>query len=398
MHPSHSDQIHQAIFEAIQQEYVEFKKLSLTEEKDFFEILYNKVHGKPLRAKFIYLMALYLADRAQGNAKTVFLERQLPFILEAIISIQYYHNQILDQKGGVKTFQDINRNLIIVNLLKEQLYRYLEGVDAPDTSAVVGRVRQIFEYVDVGQYMDKHHNTYEALQKQHFDHPFKTEAISNFVDEGCIQQVLKLIQEVHSIENAHLPFLSLYLRRIYLSNCALFRLSTELVADVLQVDETTRLQASRFATLFGMVQQIVNDNCDLVPSKFRESTVEKGCEDAFSDLRNGTITLPLLIHLNRSSHGVIKTYLNETIGKPIVPAMEHRVFLEITDELSIYYSMTIGKELKNLVLTYINGTNETYKRVKDMCGMIDNNRFYRHFYSREQQYQWFENEYKRKNR
>lgn len=296
------------------QAYEQFNRFSHADsgQAPFFKILDSKVYsndGKrvdlPMRWRFAIAMHAWLSENGAPKRKLPpeFFEQQLPFILEVIISVQYYHNQILDRKGGVTTHAAINDNLIMGNLLKDQLYRYIDnlGLEDADRKKVIRSVRSIFEYVDIGQYIEKSCNTYEVYCSGQWSHPFVN--LDALVDADCIGEVTDVIQSVHPIQRT--DYLHIYLQRIYLTNAVLFKIATGLIAALLDVDREVQLQAGRFAGVFGMMQQVVNDNSDWVPSRFQESTVEKGCGDVFCDLNNKIVTMPTIIHFERNTDGKI---------------------------------------------------------------------------------------------
>ncbi len=367
----------------VQEEFYKFCQLNRTDYSDtsIFKILNRKVESRAMRANFIFTMYKFLKSEGgeEGCIPTMFFERQLPFILEAIICIQYYHNQVLDGKGGVTNAAAVNRNLVLGNLFKDQFYRYLNTValDSVTKLKLIDCVRSIFEYTDIGQYIEKHCNTYEAYCNQTFEHPFQ-DRVDELIESALFEEVEQIALSVIPIEEKYLPFLRIYLRRIYLTNTALFKLSTQLVAKLLTVNKAVEQKVVRFATFFGLMQQIMNDNCDFVPSICGETTVAKECEDALSDLRNRSVTLPLIIHLQRVPNGKTAKHFKE--NRKIL--MEEVFFEELTESWSIYFSMSIAKRINVLAQKRLDINSEEMKlTIKDMCEVINNNKYYKHFYN-----------------
>lgn len=105
-----------------------------------FDLLKTKVLGHdPLRARYADVMYQHLKtcrvsflsilkNAFQRRSLKKFFQYKLPFILEVIISIQYYHNQILDGKKGFERELTDDDKLIFSSLLREQLYRYLDTI------------------------------------------------------------------------------------------------------------------------------------------------------------------------------------------------------------------------------------------------------------------------------
>lgn len=378
--PTDSDDDGKSFRRLIIKAYRAFLLLSRADNESLplFQILHNKVYGNPLRGRFAYALYHWLTQHGAPKRQLPpeFFEQQLPFILEVIISVQYYHNQILDRKGGVTTHAAINDNLIMGNLLKDQLYRYIEHTALDEAGRVELRksVRAIFEYVDIGQYIEKSCNTFEAYRSGQWSHPFDYQ-LDAFIDGECLQEVIDIVQRVHPIERQ--DYLRIYLQRIYLTNAALFKITARLIAGLLEVEPEAKNQVVKFATLFGIMQQVVNDNSDWLPSRFQESTVEKGCSDVFCDIDNKIVTLPAAIHLERNKEGVILSIYENHKGTLFTEAIEEELFDEIAQYHSIYFSMTIGKQLGSLLVQY--SDNESY--MIDLCRFAGNNKFYQHYYN-----------------
>lgn len=376
--------------ESLKPELEKFESLSYASTSDPHSPIYGILHKKikdtttvsVVRAYFAFKMAQYLRHEG-GNIKRgykKFFDRQLPFIMEAIISVQYYHNQILDGKAGVTTSKAINDNLVTANLFKDQLYRYIEQLEITqfDRRKVKECVRSIFEYVDIGQYIEKHCNTYGALQNGSLNHPFEN-AIQKVIDTNYLETTFEIAKKWGRIEQCYDAFLKIYLERIYLVNAVLYQLLLLLITALMKNSNEVKKNCAEFAIYWGLTQQIVNDNNDLVPSIYGEATVEKICRDAFSDIRNKNVTLPVLIHLQRCPKSKIYDCL-EGGSDPIIE-MEEEYFREATKELSIYYSMTIGKKLKSIAIKILNQYNKVYPFIADMLRVAENNRYYKCFYN-----------------
>lgn len=371
----------------LQEEFERFTDLNRAKDPHFFAILHSKIYDKslPMRAHIAYLLFKYLEHEKEDQIAISkrFSKQQLPFILEVIISIQYYHNQILDGKAGVTTPEKINDNIIVGNLLKDQLYRYIEAkVDLPAKGILklTRTVRSIFEWVDIGQYLEKHCNTYEAMQNEDFNHPFEA-SVNNFVDEDCIAHFLNNIEQwVPEVDCYHHPFLTIYLQRIYLTNATLYKLTVTLIADLLGISLVCKEKLVYFITCYGMASQIMNDNCDFVPAKYEEATKGKKATDAFSDLRNKNVTLPIFIHLLRCPDGHLANILDSITKATLDDETEHVLFAEITEIFSIFYAMKVAKVIRKRLFTLLNPSNPSTAGLKYIMETLGNNRYYRYFY------------------
>ena len=89
-----------------------------------------------------------------------------------------------------------------------------------------------------------------------------------------------------------------------------------MILQMIGVSETEKeaRELIAFSKCFGVMRQVVNDNVDWAPSYLGLSTKTKDAEDAFSDLKNGNITLPLIFHLQNSNKSIIHDYLEGEVS------------------------------------------------------------------------------------
>lgn len=365
-------------------EYEKFQYFSPADQrcKPFFAILDRKMKGLPLRAYYMHKLYEYAREEGGRNREISpsFFTHQLPFIAEAVISIQYYHNQVLDGKGGVDKQLEIQQNVIISNLFKECFYAFLEATCPPSIAdGVIGCARTIFQCVDIGQWLEKHNGLYRNWREAHIGaHPF-TEYLGSILERQQLSRTERIIRSQAPLCWSDQKFISAYLERIYLTNAVLYREFTKLILKLLGLPQKTEASISSFAVYFGLMHQIVNDNGDLVHSKAKLITEEKVIGDAQSDLRNRTVTLPVCLHLNECPDGEIGKFL-QSRKRTIPSAMQTRFFKELVGEGAIYQSIRIGKALKKVALNELNPYNRQYYLLEDMCKIADNNKYYRHFY------------------
>lgn len=367
-------------------EFNSFNKLSRVQDNSFYKILKDKIHAHslPMRAQVFYLLYTYL--KAQPTSGFVvynkFFKQQFPFILEVIISIQYYHNQILDGKGGVTTSDAININLIKGNMLKDQLYRYIEQkIDLPEAHIrqLNNTIRSIFEWVDIGQYLEGHTNTYETVNELSISHPFQ-DSIYNVIDIEHIETfVNRTISKVPNMNLHHEIYLRRYYERIYLTNAVLYKLSAEYILSLTKIKISDKKRIIDFVTYFAIASQIVNDNADMIPSYYGEKTISKKVEDAMSDLRNRNITLPIYIHINRYPEGKIMKYIKSD-DKYIEEKLEKEIFHEFVAGLSVFYSMAIAKDIGKNAAKLLDKNNAIYPKLISKLNHVGNNRYYWYYY------------------
>lgn len=366
---------------AIQQEFEIFQQYSLVngvESKGFYKLLHRRLHGKPtLRAFFAVVIYDYLKAygyKAEG-VPDAFFYRQFPFILEVVISIQYYHNQILDRKYGVNNSLSVGYNLNAANLLRDQLTDYIEGsVQDPTVKGIVNHhIRKIFKYVEIGQYMERQCNRYQNWAGRIGLHHSFSDTVDAFVDHRCIDTALNAIQNVIHLPNGQQLFFRRYFERIYLTNAALYKVTCLVLLELLN---TRNDDVIHFSCLFGIIQQVINDIADLIPSGQNPGTDTKRPKDAFADLRNCNVTLPLGFHLISQPNGHIGKYL-KTKGKvDWDEQFEEEAFQECLKSHSVYQAIRTGKKLKRQALSYLDKSNPEYELLLDMAGVADWNKYY----------------------
>lgn len=353
-----------------------------------FLLLERKIADKPVRAYFSGEVFDYVrrAARQQGLAlnceDTRLFLRVIPFVAEVVISIQYFHNQILDSKAGVtcRNKRQIDQNLLSANLLKEYLYEYIEQETEPAHAAIITRyVRRIFKYVDVGQQIEKKWNSYESfdqgLYKNRQLHP-EIEAFAN------PERVTPLLETLRRFYPERSDYANAYLQRIALTSAALFVLNTEMILEISGYKGVEHERLLEFAWLYGMMQQVINDNADVVPSRFNHETTEKTASDAFSDARNHNVTLPLFLHLENMrlapenhEQDLVKSILQRPFHVTLTHREEERLFLELRASGALYFSIDLGKYFAAKAQDSLTGSACDCQTLLALCEVADWNRY-----------------------
>lgn len=332
-----------------------------------------KLGGNPARAHFICHMSDWLLDLSSYHYRSPKLltltKRQLPFIFEVIISIQYLHNQILDGKAGVTNKASIRANLLSANLLKEQLYAYINNeVPTKWRAEVEQSVRRIFQLVDIGQHYEQNYNTYQAWRlDQRPQHVIDNEAAD-------LTPIAPFVQKIKKDLPVHLhTALDAYFERVYLTCAALFVEGARLIGKVLRLSDKVILPAVHFSTVYGVMRQLVNDNADWVPSGYGLQTNEKVVFDSFSDLRNGVLTLPLFFRLSQGDQGHIRQLLDHNLVWS--SDFESQVFTEITGSNALFQSIQNTRVLGELAATYLTTVSPGCVGLLKSCEIVHWNKY-----------------------
>jgi len=358
----------------------------------------KKERNKPLRAYFFRKMYEYLREYKETksgfarfqNPDVLFMQK-LPFVFEVVITIQYLHNQILDEKYDVKQFNHpkICQNLISSNILREFLFVYIEKEIAPilpdDSMAqnISVAIRRLFLLVDLGQYTDKKYNHYERWK--HGLSPV-TENIKVF-DEPAMQAIADTIKKVQEVNPDKEDFIVTYFQRIYLSNVYFFRCMTELIFELAGCSNFKQFNnMQRFSIQYGYMLQIINDYADFAYTNDKKERAEfikasgKNSSDFFSDLYNFNVTLPLIYHLKEGNKRNIEAYLEGgSRRKKILTLYPGQIMQEIIKSGAIRATIQLTRDLADHASDCLDPNNATSPYFKDMCAVAKFNKFYKIF-------------------
>ncbi|MEL7220775.1 MAG: hypothetical protein AAGJ93_05610 [Bacteroidota bacterium] len=345
------------------------------------QLLRNKLDGNPLRAYFVSKMAEQLWDKARfiykarhsQNTWEKLLYRQLPFAFEVVITIQYLHNQILDGKSNVTSREQVSKNLLAANLLKEQLYCYLEEtLPSWAQQTTIRSIRKCFEWVDHGQHLEQSANTYHAFMKgqKTTDYSLPPTIVAEMDFSGAEAFLDKLSSDLPLILHDQLH---IYFQRIYLTCATLFIESSRLLGQLLRISDRQLKPFLGFSLCYGLMRQLVNDNADWTPSSYGLHTATKTTADTFSDLRNGTLTLPLLFFLAEHKNSLSQQLLNKKICWS--QAFELPIFEELLQSNALYKSIQNTRILAELALAYIPDEHPASAFLAESCEIVHWNKF-----------------------
>ncbi len=108
----------------------------LLEEHGLFKISYfpNEIFPLPearfksqsVRSYYAYLISKYIEENSGPaiQSKPELFQQVIPLVVEVVIAIQYYHNQVLDAKSGKAILAEALINIASADSLKHHLYQY----------------------------------------------------------------------------------------------------------------------------------------------------------------------------------------------------------------------------------------------------------------------------------
>jgi geranylgeranyl pyrophosphate synthase len=369
---------------ALRDELKQFTLSGINQDLDseILEPIRTRLSATPLRAFFARQMFLIIKDH-QGWKKRLqyslagdedlFLVK-IPFVFEVIITIQYLHNQVLDKKNGINTHEKAAKNMLTANILKDYLYEYIETEFPENTATTLTKtVRKAFKVVDAGQLLEKKHNTFQQFRQAELMDTYKfSKDIEAILDFSGLEAFMDQLNK--DLPRNYREFSELYLKRIFLTCAALFTLCTDFLCTTLGVEEQVSKNLMKFAAAYGMMRQIINDNADLVPAVHGLSTLSKLPEDAFSDLRNRNITLPLIYHLSQSPNGMIAQWLGSEEHK--MSNADQQAFSRILlEDHSLFKSIQMSRLLAKTAEDYLTARSASALLLADTCQIAWWNKF-----------------------
>lgn len=164
------------------------------------------------------------------------------------------------------------------------------------------------------------------------EHPKLHEHLANGILEVCIGELFQFEDQFVSNQS-----ITNYLRRIKRKTALLISLSTQLGAYSARADEETVKKLTRIGYYIGMSYQIVDDILDFTSSE------KKLGKPVGSDLRNGHLTLPVLLRMQQSPQ--FKDRINE-----LNTQSSDETFDALVDEIITSPELQKAKAISNLYL------------------------------------------------
>lgn len=360
-----------------------------TVQDDIFEnycffLLKNRFRGVSARAYFVQKISEYIfwERGAAMQTEQVKLMYQMGFMVEVAIVIQYLHNQILDGKSGVTHTEAIRKNLIASNIVRELLFEFIE-LEMPERlrAKIRATFRKILLYTDIGQMMELNYGHYDSYTKKQ-KAPFEANSeIGQYTDKHlkCIEPI---IREVCQQAKPKGKFVQHYFRRLFLTNVSLYVATTELLCELWDCPAEIDTSLTNYATTYGTAFQIVNDVADIVPKERSKQTVGKTPEDAFSDLKNRNITLPLIYHLQKKYKRSIENYLREPGRYPdLIENNQEFLRKDFLNSHAIDNSICITRCLHEYSKGFLNKYNPITPFLINMSEIANWNTYYISIYS-----------------
>jgi len=333
------------------------------------------------RLYFIKKLFQYLTETTFEKALYFDLANKIAMVGEYCITLMYLDNHHQDEKYGVADEPSREANRLERMETEVDMFHYINTEFSGETQdKVLQTVYKLFKLYHKGMELDKEMLTYNHLiQNKPLTHQIDPE-VDAYVDVEEFIQVLQMVNphKLQKIVQQH--YLRLYLTRAFLINTVFFQVFAELLIDIFGTREKKYKKLITYARMFGMAQQLVNDNCDYLPVNYQFSTLCKLPEDTFSDLRRGLVTLPIILFFqspNTHKGKIFELYTDQSVQSSIRSAEDQQGLLNVLIENG---SLGQGMSFVCALATY--GEQQVQDEMgmfKEMFSFVRNNRYYKQY-------------------
>ncbi|MEL6971284.1 MAG: polyprenyl synthetase family protein [Bacteroidota bacterium] len=284
-----------------------------------FKALERRVNTVSVRSTFTKLVYTYLMTIAKkrklGFRKLTTKQLDtLAFLTDAYMSVMYAYNHVYDHKLEIRSFSKkaISQKMNNANQLANALFNYIQETSlfSLEQERIISMgFNNALREVDKGQRIDCEYNFINFFNDN------RLEQISEQFSGKELLLVQNIIEELKlKYDSVNTAYFETYFSRIYLLNSGLLREVVNMIIKLTSFsckDERNNIMA--FAELYGMLLQVVNDVNDFV---YDRGTSNKAPADTLSDLKNNTVTLPIMLHMMRSKgrKGLVNKYIKSQIN------------------------------------------------------------------------------------
>lgn len=180
----------------------------------------------------------------------------------------YFTNRIFDDKGGPDILGQPHEQVVAAMITRDMAQRIIEDacfkLSCQDRGNVVRKFAEMNRQFYIGQFYEVSNNIFAEIK-----------------DEDSVE-----LRQLYELRNrVNYPF---------------YEWIASTAAALAGIKDGRKRALVGFGHEFGMLQQIVNDIADFVPPEVNLGTDTKLPEDAYSDIRHGKLTLPVIEALAES--------------------------------------------------------------------------------------------------
>jgi geranylgeranyl pyrophosphate synthase len=268
--------------------------------------------------------------------------------VELELASMYYSNRIFDEKGGSKILSQPNNQFIAAMITRDLASQALTKSCKNLDDKAVRKIKNIFDEINRIFYIGQFYEIYYALYEKQ----------SKNIDWDTLHE--------------------LYYKRNWGVNNSFFEKIAIIGATLGKGNEKQIGALGNFGKNYGMMLQIINDVGDFVPPEDNLGTEEKLPEDAYSDVKHGKLTLPIIYCLLKGSEADKKLLISALTNKNT----ERHTLRDITRILvnngSIDYSEKTALEFAKKAKSFLKVFPKNKKSIlEEMCFISYTNRYYK---------------------
>jgi len=342
----------------------DYKKLMLETSKKIGPVILEYLEPLKKENQELYKICLELLKKKIGTFETRAYLLRISFevcsekqwtkeIMHACAAIElelasmYYTNRIFDDKGGKEILSQPKNQFMAAMITRDLASQALTKACSKVGYETFIRIKDLFDEINkifyIGQFFEVSYNIYKPSLKLDFD---------------------KLLQ--------------LYYKRDYGVNNSFFE-KLAMIGAILGKGTKKQVEAlANFGKDYGMMLQIINDIGDFVPPKYNLGTEEKLPEDAYSDIKHGKLTFPIIYSLTHGNKEENKLVIEALTN----PNIEDTKLIEVTKILvkngSIDFSKKTALDFVRKAKSYLKIFPKDKKGLfEEMCFVSFTNRYYK---------------------
>ncbi|MEM7511254.1 MAG: hypothetical protein AAF388_10010 [Bacteroidota bacterium] len=334
-----------------------------------------------VRAYFIIKLFQFLQNSTFQHARQNKTSVKIAAVGEFCITLMYLDNHNQDHKYGVTDEVTRAKNRSEYQEAEGAMYRFInQNFNQKEQDLIHKTIRKLFNLYRIGMSMDDHQLTLSSYLR---NNPENIHRINEEVDAYVnVDQFVQLFQDFCRRKGKLTPvvqenYLRLLFTRSYLINTVFFQVFAELAIELWAPLKVETQPIINFARIFGMAQQLVNDNCDYLPISYGYSTVCKLPEDTFSDYHRKLFLLPQIFLFQSGileKENIFEHYAESSLRGSITQDVEQRRVLSILTEKS-----ALSRSKSSLVsfAEYGEKLLKDEEIFRDMFSFVRGNRWYK---------------------
>ncbi|MEL6562419.1 MAG: polyprenyl synthetase family protein [Bacteroidota bacterium] len=351
--------------------------------REVWQPLQQKLERISVRSSFatwVYGYYLEAGLAPEGHDEQIF-RSIIPLTAEFVIAHAYLFNQVFDRKYKIVNKEQINKNISQANLLETHFDQYIlehPRLNSRQKNLIHSSTNRMKIAIHKGQDLT-HHTTLDLIAHKRLTHLLIDEQnITNLFSNQFFAQFFDHAKAKSSLD-MHLALYSYY-ARCFLISTDLFLRIVALISDLLEIPvvNETRKTIRAFAERYGFMLQIVNDNSDFF---YERQTNYKLSTDVLSDIRNGTYTFPLILHMNtpESKNKLVKRLFFQQ-NQPSLFGKHNLVLKEMMESQALRESIRLGRRIGQSAKTLLNQEFSAGRRLAKLTEISNNNRYYHHYF------------------